>query len=104
MAGKKSAPINIGLLFDWNAERSTHTTMYLDRPFDVAPEAGTAVDGAVLASVVRDLSACLHAAGLRHGDRLGIVKENHFDMVLTAAAAARIGALPVMMAPVRGVQ
>jgi len=104
MSQKKSAPINIGLLFDWNATRATQTTMHLDRPFDVAPKAGTHLDGAALAAVVRDLSACLYAAGLRHGDRLGIVKDNHYDMVLTAAAAARIGALPVMMAPIRSIE
>jgi acyl-coenzyme A synthetase/AMP-(fatty) acid ligase len=104
MARKKSAPINIGLVFDWNAERSTQTRMHLDRPFDVAPDAGTTFDGAGLAELVRDLSACLYAAGLRHGDRLVIAKENHFDFVLTAAAAARIGALPVMMAPIRSIE
>ncbi|HEU5158573.1 MAG TPA: AMP-binding protein [Streptosporangiaceae bacterium] len=98
------APINIGLLFDWHAARTRQTVVHLDRPFDVAPDAGTTLDGAALAALVRDLSDCLYAAGLRHDDRLVIVKDNHFDVVVTAAAAARIGALPVMMAPLASIE
>jgi len=98
------APINIGLLFDWHAARTTQTVVHLDRPFDVAPDAGTTLDGVALATLVRDLSDCLYAAGLRHGDRLAIVKDNHFDVVVTAAAAARIGAVPVMMAPIASIE
>jgi acyl-coenzyme A synthetase/AMP-(fatty) acid ligase len=98
------APINIGLLFDWHAARTRQTVVHLDRPFDVAPDAGTTLDGAALAALVRDLSDCLYAAGLRYGDRLAIVKDNHFDVVLTAAAGARIGALPAMMAPIASIE
>jgi acyl-coenzyme A synthetase/AMP-(fatty) acid ligase len=104
MRRSTSAPLNIGLLFDWHAARTRQTVVHLDRPFDVAPDAGTTLDGAALAALVRELSDCLYAAGLRHGERLAIVKENHFDMVLTAAAAARIGALPVMMAPLASIE
>lgn len=98
------APINIGLLFDWHAARTRQTVLHLDRPFDVAPDAGTTLDGAALAALVRELSDGLYAAGLRHGDRLAIVKDNHFDVVVTAAAAARIGALPAMLAPVTSIE
>jgi acyl-coenzyme A synthetase/AMP-(fatty) acid ligase len=97
------APLNIGLLFDWHAAKTPQTVVHLDRPFDVAPDAGTTLDGAALAMLVRDLSDCLYAAGLRPGDRLAIVKDNHFDVVVTAAAAARIGAVPVMMAPITSI-
>ncbi|HZB31227.1 MAG TPA: AMP-binding protein [Streptosporangiaceae bacterium] len=98
------APINIGMLFDWHAARTAQTVVHLDRPFDVAPDAGTTLGGAALAALVRDLSDCLYAAGLRYGDRLAIVKDNHFDVVVTAAAAARIGAVPVMMAPIDSIE
>jgi acyl-coenzyme A synthetase/AMP-(fatty) acid ligase len=104
MSRSGAAPINIGLLFDWHAARTAQTVVHLDRPFDVAPDAGTTLDGAALATLVRDLSDCLYAAGLRHGDRLVIVKDNHFDVVVTAAAAARIGAVPVMMAPITSIE
>jgi acyl-coenzyme A synthetase/AMP-(fatty) acid ligase len=98
------APINIGMLFDWHAARTAQTVVHLDRPFDVAPDAGTTLGGAALAALVRDLSDCLYAAGLRYGDRLAIVKDKHFDVVVTAAAAARIGAVPVMMAPIASIE
>lgn len=101
-----AAPVNIGLLFDWHAgkPREDQTVVHLDRPLDVAPELGTTLDGETLATLVRQLSAGLYAAGLRHGDRLVVVKENHYDFVLTAAAAARLGALPVMMAPISSIE
>ncbi|MFI6040963.1 class I adenylate-forming enzyme family protein [Nocardia sp. NPDC051321] len=104
MGKRNAAPINIGLVFDWHAANSRQTVIQLDRPLDVAPDRGTTLDGAALAGLVHELSACLAAAGLRRGDRLAIVKDNHFDIVLTAAAAARIGALPVMIAPIASIE
>ncbi|WP_405493730.1 class I adenylate-forming enzyme family protein [Nocardia sp. NBC_00511] len=101
---KTKAPINIGVLFDWHAEQTRQTKIILDRPLDIAPDLGTSLDGAALAALVRDTASCLYAAGLRAGKRLVIVKDNHFDIVLTAAAAARIGALPVMMAPITSIE
>lgn len=89
----KKPPKNLGLLFDWHAEQSRTTTMILDRPFDIAPDAGTEYDAAALAALVREASGWLYAAGARKGDRIAVVKRNHFDMILLAAAAARIGAV-----------
>ena len=97
-------PSNIGLLYDWFAELDRPTVMHLDRPFDIAPEAGVRHVGAGLADIVRDTSAWLYAAGLRHGDRLAIVKDNHYDQAMLAAAAARIGALPAVLAPLSSVE
>lgn len=97
-------PRNIGLLFDWNAERSVRAMLHLDRPFDIAPEIDTSFDSAALAGVVTDVSSWLHAAGLRHGDRLAIVKDNHLDFAMIAAGAARIGALPVMISPLNSIE
>ncbi|HEU5157996.1 MAG TPA: class I adenylate-forming enzyme family protein [Streptosporangiaceae bacterium] len=89
-------PNNIGLIFEHFADRET-PVFHLDRPFDVAPEDGTRYTAGQLAALVARLSAALHQSGLRKGDRLAIIKENHFDVVLLAAAAARIGALPAMI-------
>ncbi|GIF47570.1 acyl-CoA synthetase (AMP-forming)/AMP-acid ligase II [Asanoa ferruginea] len=97
-------PFHIGNVFHWHAERARQTVVHLDRPLDVAPESGTVYDGASLARIVEQLSDCLYAAGLRAGDRVVIAKDNHYDMPLLAAGAARIGALPVMIAPIASVE
>lgn len=88
----RKPPKNLGLLFDWHAEQSRTTQLILDRPFDVAPEAGADYDAAALAGLVQEASGWLYAAGARRGDRVAVIKANHFDMILLAAAAARIGA------------
>ncbi|MFF7159013.1 AMP-binding protein [Streptomyces sp. NPDC008139] len=88
----KKPPKNLGLLFDWHVEQSRTTDLILDRPFDIAPDGGADYDAAALAELVREASAWLYEAGARKGDRIAVVKRNHFDMILLAAAAARIGA------------
>lgn len=93
---KGGRPNNIGLIFDYFADAST-PVFHLDRPFDIAPHDGTFYTVKTLAQLVARLSAGLHEAGLRRGDRLAIIKDNHFDVVLLAAAAARLGALPAMI-------
>lgn len=97
----KTRPTNIGLLFDRHAEARRQTVMLLDRPFDIAPDGGTRYEAAALAETVRRAAAWLYAAGARRGDRIAILKENHFDTFMLAAAAARIGALPAELAPLR---
>jgi acyl-coenzyme A synthetase/AMP-(fatty) acid ligase len=104
MASRRRSPNNIGLIFDWNAERAEQTVVLLDRSFDIAPDGGTSYTGTALAETVRQAASWLYAAGLRHGGRAAIVKDNHLDMVLLAAGAARIGAFPVMMAPITSVE
>ena len=96
--GSKRAkrPRNIGLVFEWFAAEQ-RPVFHLDRPFDLAPAGGTRYDVARLARLVEETSGALHAAGLGPGDRLAIIKENHFDVVLLASAAARLGALPAMV-------
>ncbi|MEO3848913.1 class I adenylate-forming enzyme family protein [Streptomyces sp. B8F3] len=93
-------PTHLGVLFDWHAESKQQTVAHLDRPFDIAPDGGERYDAVQLAEVVRDLSARLHAAGARRGDRVAIIKDNHLDLVLIAAAAARFGALPATIAAI----
>jgi acyl-coenzyme A synthetase/AMP-(fatty) acid ligase len=99
IVSRRRKPINLGLLFDWHAEKSKQTEFHLDRPFDVAPEKGIVHDGTAIAATVGEISGWLQEAGLRYGETVAVVKDNHFDMVLTAAAAARFGVLPVMISP-----
>ncbi|WP_344286558.1 class I adenylate-forming enzyme family protein [Streptomyces synnematoformans] len=93
-------PMNIGALFDWHAGLKRQTAAWLDRPFDIAPAGGVHYDAEALAALVRDFAGRLYAAGARPGDRVAIIKENHLDITLAAASAARIGALPATIAGV----
>ncbi|HZB49731.1 MAG TPA: class I adenylate-forming enzyme family protein, partial [Mycobacteriales bacterium] len=88
-------PNNLGLVFDHFAG-SDGATWHVDRPFDLTPKGDTSYTVAELAQLVEETSAGLHQAGLRYGDRLAIVKDNHLDSVVIAAAAARIGAIPAL--------
>ncbi|KZM69030.1 AMP-binding protein [Nocardia terpenica] len=95
-------PIQLGTVFHDHAAKAVRTTVHLDHPFDIAPDGGVVYDGAALARLVDDTAAWLYGAGVRPGDRIGVVKDNHFDLVLTAVAAARIGAVPANIAAVNG--
>lgn len=88
-------PRNIGMVFEHFAS-APRPVWHLDRPLDIAPDSGIRFTVAGLATLVERTSAALWEAGLRPGGRLAIIKDNHFDTVLLAAAAARIGALPAM--------
>lgn len=90
-----SAGLSCMLAFGTNWPRQT--VVYLDKPLDIAPEAGTELKVPALAAMVSEVAGWLHAAGLRRGGRVAIVKENHLDIFLVAAGAARIGALPVLI-------
>lgn len=91
-------PTDMGTLFEQCAERGVRTTVHLDRPFDIAPERGVDHDVPGLASLVRQAAGWLAAAGARPGERVAIVKANHWDSVLLACAAVRLGALPALVA------
>ncbi|HEX2130230.1 MAG TPA: class I adenylate-forming enzyme family protein [Actinophytocola sp.] len=86
----------MGVLFDECAEHGS-TTVHLDRPFDLAPESGLEHDLPGLARLVRAAAGWLFAAGARRGDRVAIVKDNHWDYDLLACAAVRIGAVPAKL-------
>jgi acyl-coenzyme A synthetase/AMP-(fatty) acid ligase len=90
-------PLDLGTLFDTLAGRGSPTIVHLDRPLDVAPLGGTSYRMHQLAHLVAQLSGALAASGLRTGDRVAIVKENHWDIVLLAAAALRLGAVPALL-------
>ncbi len=90
-------PHDMGVLFDECARRGTATTVRLDRPFDIAPDGGSSYRVAELAELVRTAAGWLAAAGAGRGDRVVIVKENHWDYDLLACAAVRIGAVPAQL-------
>ncbi|MCT2585551.1 class I adenylate-forming enzyme family protein [Actinophytocola gossypii] len=87
----------MGVLFDECADRDQATTIHLDRPFDIAPESGVDHDLPGLARLVWTTAGWLAAAGVRRGDRVAIVKDNHWDYDLLACAAVRIGAVPAKL-------
>jgi acyl-coenzyme A synthetase/AMP-(fatty) acid ligase len=90
-------PTDVGLLFDQCAAAGVRTTVHLDRPFDLAPDRGVDYDVPRLAGLVAETAGWLAVAGAGPGDRVAIVKDNHWDCALLACAAARIGALPALI-------
>lgn len=90
-------PTDMGTLFDRCAEQGVRTTVHLDRPLDIAPDRGVDHDVPGLAELVRSAAGWLAATGARPGDRVAILKANHWDCVLLACAAVRIGALPALI-------
>ncbi|MFL6128478.1 MAG: AMP-binding protein [Mycobacteriales bacterium] len=90
-----SRPNNLGMVFEHFAG-SDGASWHLDRPFDLAPKGDTRYTVAELAQLVAETSAGLYEVGLRAGDRVALIKDNHLDSVVLAAAAARIGAIPAL--------
>ncbi|OLR91296.1 class I adenylate-forming enzyme family protein [Actinokineospora bangkokensis] len=87
----------LATLFDDLVARGTRTVVHLDRPFDLAPLHGTRHDLPALAALVRRTAGALHTAGVAEGDVVAVVKANHWDYVLLAAAIARLGAVPALL-------
>ena len=80
------------------AQRASGQRVIVDRPADIDPCGGTDRSYGEWAELVDQASAWLYAAGVRAWDRVAILKANHLDVVLLACAAARIGAVPAMLA------
>ncbi|QMU71337.1 class I adenylate-forming enzyme family protein [Streptacidiphilus sp. P02-A3a] len=90
-------PLDLGTLFEVLAEKRPPTAVRLSRPLDIAPALGTEFGTGQLAELVAEASGWLAAAGARAGDRIAVVKRNHWDYVLLTCAAARIGAVPALI-------
>ena len=88
---------DMGTFFEDRAEAGCPTLTHLSRPFDIAPGGGTTYDVGQLAGLVADAAGWLAAAGAGPGDRVAVVKDNHWDIDLLACAAIRIGALPALI-------
>ncbi|MGA6164681.1 class I adenylate-forming enzyme family protein [Amycolatopsis magusensis] len=87
----------MGVLFDECADRGFGTRVRLDRPFDIAPDGGTDYGVGDLATLVTAASGWLAAIGTQPGDRVAILKPNHWDYDLLACAAIRLGAVPAQL-------
>jgi acyl-coenzyme A synthetase/AMP-(fatty) acid ligase len=91
--------VQLGVLPDMGAARDASTLLTLDHDLDVLPGTGRRLTVAELAGHVADLAGRLRAAGARPGERIAIYKSANFDAWVLAAAAARLGAVPVMLSP-----
>ncbi|BAU86104.1 AMP-binding protein [Streptomyces laurentii] len=90
---------DMGVLFDELAAAGGDTLVHLDRPFDLDGDRPATTEWTMpgLARLVAQTAAALAAAGAGPGDRVAIVKANHWDYDLIACAAVRIGAVPVKL-------
>lgn len=87
----------LGLLWEKAAGEHPRALVTLDQPLATFPELGTNFSYASLADVVEDLASRLWEMGVRPSERVAIHKTDNFDIALLACAAARIGAVPVMV-------
>ncbi|MEV7022096.1 class I adenylate-forming enzyme family protein [Kitasatospora sp. NPDC093558] len=79
------------------ARRRPDVPIRLDRALDLFPEAGTQFDYRAFAGLVDRAAGLLAGAGISAGDRVFLAKDPNFDIPLLAFAAARIGAVPVLV-------
>lgn len=89
----------MGMVPEMAAARDGSTLLTLDHDLDVLPGEGRRLTVAELAAHVADLAARLRAGGVRARERIVIYKAANFDVWMLATAAARIGAVPVLLSP-----
>jgi acyl-coenzyme A synthetase/AMP-(fatty) acid ligase len=95
----KAPTIGIAAHFERGARRFPSTQLTLDRAPDIAPEGGTKPTFRDLYQLVLDAAAVLAAAGVVAGQRVVVIKRNNIDVLILAAAANRIGAVPALLSP-----
>lgn len=95
--GMPGRGLYLGVVPEAAAARNGSTWLTLDHDLDVLPEAGRRMTVADLAGHVDDLAGRLRAAGIQPGERVVICKAANFDVWVLATAAARAGAVPVML-------
>lgn len=91
--------LSLGSLFERAAARHPTNVVILDHDLDIAPGLGRRATVAEIADLVDDVAARLWAASVRPGDPVVVHKSHGFDITLLACAAARIGAVPVLLSP-----
>ncbi|GIH67995.1 class I adenylate-forming enzyme family protein [Sphaerimonospora thailandensis] len=89
----------LGTLFERAAAKHPANVLILDHDLDIAPELGRRTTVAEVADVVDEYASRLRAAGVRPGQRVVVYKSNGFDITLLSCAAARAGAVPVLLSP-----
>ncbi|MEV5546677.1 AMP-binding protein [Streptomyces sp. NPDC052309] len=87
----------LGLLWERAAARHGDVPVTLDQPLATLPDAGTDLTYRQVADLVDDLAARLWQVGIRPTERVAVHKDDNFDIALLACAAARIGAVPVVL-------
>jgi acyl-coenzyme A synthetase/AMP-(fatty) acid ligase len=91
--------IRLGSLFERAAAKHPTNVLILDHDLDISPELGRRATIAEVADLVDDFASRLWAAKVRPGQRVVVYKSDGFDITLLACAAARIGAVPVLLSP-----
>ncbi|GAB2835171.1 class I adenylate-forming enzyme family protein [Lentzea nigeriaca] len=89
----------IGQMFREAATRHGAVPVVLDRPLDVAPDAGLNHTYRSLADLVDRLADQLWTAGVRPASHVAIHKRDNADIALLACAVSLIGAVPVLLSP-----
>lgn len=92
------ATARLGEVWHVAAQRATTQRVIVDRPADIDPGGPADRDYVGWAALVDQAAGWLHRAGVRPWDRVAILKANHLDVVILASAAARLGAVPAMLA------
>ena len=95
--GGGAAPF--ALLAEAGTERHGRVPLWLDTPLAIAPTLGTALDYGVFAALAGRTAGMLSAVGVRKGHVVAILKQSNVDVLALALAAARIGAVPALIAP-----
>lgn len=91
--------LHIGLIPEMAAAVDGSTPIMLDHDLAALPDMGRRLTVAEYAEAVAELAARLWAAGVRSDEHIVIHKTANADIWLLAAAASRIGAIPVMLSP-----
>ncbi|NUS15726.1 MAG: acyl--CoA ligase [Streptomyces sp.] len=91
--------LQLGSMPEMAAAKNRSTRLELDHDLDVLPDAGRTLTTGQLAGHVDDLARRLAAAGVGAGEHIAIYKSPNFDVWMLASAAARLGAVPVMLSP-----
>jgi len=89
----------LGVVPETAAAGDGSTLLTLDHDLDILPGEGRRLTVAELACQVEDLAGRISAAGVRPGEHIVIYKAANFDVWVLATAAARAGAIPVMLSP-----
>ncbi|MEU6480367.1 AMP-binding protein [Streptomyces sp. NPDC047017] len=89
----------LGTWLDEAAEARPDGVVELDHRLDILPDVPERISVGELARHTADTAARLWAAGVRPGQHVALCKSANFDLYVLACAAARIGAVPVMLSP-----
>jgi len=89
----------LGIVPEAAAAGNSSTPLTLDHDLGILPGVGRRLTVAELAGHVDELAGRLSAAGVGAGERVVICKAAGFDVWVLATAAARCGAVPVMLSP-----